>query len=44
MDTNITKEFWERLYDMSRTIEYFPWIFERIAPYVFNNNFKIQQK
>ena len=37
---NKPKEFWEKLYDMSQTVEYFPWIFERIAPYVFNNNFK----
>lgn len=35
-------EFWEKLYNMSQTVEYFPWIFERIAPYVFNNNFKIK--
>jgi len=32
--------FWEKLYSMSKTIIHFPWIFERIAPYIFNNNFQ----
>lgn len=34
--------FWEKLYNMSNEIELFPWIFERITPYIFNNNFKIK--
>lgn len=34
--------FWEKLYNMSKDIELFPWIFERITPYILNNNFKIK--
>jgi len=32
--------FWEKLYHLSQDVIKFPWIFERIVPYVFNNNFK----
>lgn len=37
---NKTLAFWEKLYMMSLTNVNFPWIFERIAPYVFNNKFQ----
>jgi hypothetical protein len=34
---------WEKLYNMSENMQYFPWMFERIVPYILNNNFKIKQ-
>jgi hypothetical protein len=37
---NRSLNFWNKLYEMSISHEFFPWIFERIAPYVFDNNFK----
>jgi len=34
--------FWQNLYNMSQIIELFPWVFERLTPYIFNSKITIK--